>query len=597
MSDGANESKINRRSFITGLGLLLGGCATGTVKPLSVGRAPTGAKSSANALLLASDPASLKDEYEAVVIGSGYGASVIAARLTGHFKNLCILERGREWKPGEFPTNPLQLSNAVRSLVNPAGLLDISGNIGSDMDIICASGLGGTSLINAAIAIRPEKSVFAEKEWPPEIQQDARTGRLEKYYALAESVLKPNVLIRNGQTPKSTLHRQLVEKVGRKWGELSLNIRQTDSAPGPNEYGYPQAPCVECGDCCSGCNYGAKNTLVTNYLALARSKGAQIFTQVEVVSIEKTHKGYKLHVLRYSPEGSERAVIRAKYVFLGAGSKGSTEILLKSQGSDFQFSHALGTRLSANGDVVGLAYNTEHRTDILARAGDPKLTLSNAPGTIIASYADYRNPSPGGDVNSQFLLLDGVVPSSMRDLLGKAMASYALTQFQNLSNTQRERALRDLNGINVDPEGALNHSMLYFACGHDSSSGRFEYSKLTGLTAYKWKNALQEKTFRRINSTMKAYSQRLGGMFIPNPRSTVFGQRIQATHPLGGCPMGTDHLMGTVDHMGRVFNAGGGHHEGLYVVDAAIIPRSLAATPLLTITALAERIAEDILKN
>jgi cholesterol oxidase len=96
---------------------------------------------------------------------------------------------------------------------------------------------------------------------------------------------------------------------------------------------------------------------------------------------------------------------------------------------------------------------------------------------------------------------------------------------------------------------------------------------------------------------MEAHAHAHGAIFVRNPRSTILGGGRQMTvHPLGGCPMGDDVERGAVDDLGRVFakDGGGGVHRGLYVADGAIVPRSLGVTPLLTISALAERIASRI---
>ena len=248
--------------------------------------------------------------------------------------------------------------------------------------------------------------------------------------------------------------------------------------------------------------------------------------------------------------------------------------------------------------MIGISYNTRYKTNILALGSHPEwLSKSNQPGPIIASYADYRSPSLAGDVNSQFLLLDGVVPSALRDLVGKGLAGYADKSAIYFDQAQQQRMARDAE-FGSSEEGALNHSLLFFACGHDSSGGRFVYSRGNPKQIkYVWKNALSEPTFERIHHVMKKQSELMEGAFIPNPRATIFGGKLQATHPLGGCPMGNNVDGGAVDHLGRVFNADGSFHDNLYVVDASIIPRSLAATPLLTITALAERIAAHLLKK
>ena len=243
-----------------------------------------------------------------------------------------------------------------------------------------------------------------------------------------------------------------------------------------------------------------------------------------------------------------------------------------------------------------MAYNSEHKNASFGTAG-AKFNLNTGP--TIASYVDYRSPSMEDDVQSQFLLLDGVVPSAMRDFAANSLAAFAGGRLK-MNAKQLERMALDSRAGGAHPEGALAHTALYFACGHDSAGGRYELkSGAEGAreTRLKWDRVTEEPTFRRINSTIEGYANALGGVFIANPRTTVFGQRIQATHPLGGCPMGGSATSGVVNHSGQVYSRGGALHAGLYVVDAAIIPRSLAATPLLTISALAERIAVLVSKE
>src|SRR5688572_2751049 len=109
-------------------------------------------------------PASeLRPHYRVAIIGSGYGGAVVAARLAGLGREVCLLERGREWHPGEFPTSEIALAGAIRhEVTNPLGLFDIQAHLASDVDVISASALGGTSLINAAISLRPEPVVFEQ---------------------------------------------------------------------------------------------------------------------------------------------------------------------------------------------------------------------------------------------------------------------------------------------------------------------------------------------------------------------------------------------------------------------------------------------------
>jgi cholesterol oxidase len=144
-------------------------------------------------------------------------------------------------------------------------------------------------------------------------------------------------------------------------------------------------------------------------------------------------------------------------------------------------------------------------------------------------------------------------------------------------------------------KGALNHTLLMLACGHDSFSGKYVYNGDYKPKAI-WPHVTQEPSFKKIRAEMRKVSDQLGGTFIANPRSELFGGgKIQVTHPLGGCPMGNTPDDGVVNHLGQVFDADGNLHRGLFIADASIIPRSLGATPLMTVSALSERIADSIL--
>ena len=122
----------------------------------------------------------LPDGYDVVIIGSGYGGAITAARLAaaqwpGAKPSICVLERGREWLPGQFPDNLQAGATALRNAVNPLGLYDF--RIGPDIGAWMASGLGGTSLINANVAIEPDSEVFDNPQWPQAIRDARDHGR------------------------------------------------------------------------------------------------------------------------------------------------------------------------------------------------------------------------------------------------------------------------------------------------------------------------------------------------------------------------------------------------------------------------------------
>jgi len=552
----------------------------------------------------------LKDEYDVVCIGSGYGASVVAARLSKQYPNanICILERGREFKPGDFPKTFPGVLSEIKSKVNPTGLLDqtLGKSDDSDLDIISASGLGGTSLINAAIGIRPLLRVFEQPEWPSEIRGLVTTssgedlGGLDRYFKKAEHSLETKKNEYNiSKTKKSIVFAKAVKKLSVSLGFLPLNIKYSNNT----KYNVDRADCTMCGDCCSGCNVGAKNILPYNYLHEAKSNQCEIFTNSEVKSIKKLENGYEIVVVDPSSMNIMKKTIKAKNVVLGAGSHGSTGLLLKAQKNGLSLSKTLGTRLSLNADVLGFCYNGHNKTQAIGiGTSKRKSVFQSNVGPGISTFANYREKHKNEKLEKQYLLLEGSIPSPLTGVVASALAQYAHFNKDQIdfSPEQWERVNRDKklipNSSKLEAEGALNYSTLFLACGHDSSGGRYELDKSGNLKVV-YKDVIKEEFYETITEKMKEVSKNLGGVYLDNPRTTIFKDKMMATHPLGGCPMGDTHKSGVVNHKGQVFSKDGNLHKGLYVVDAAIIPRSLGATPLLTISALAERISEKMIED
>src|SRR5262245_63923397 len=134
----------------------------------------------------------LQSHYDAVVVGSGYGGGVAAARLAHAGKRVAVLERGREILTGEFPRRfsdlrrDLQLTGKQLRLGSASGLYDV--RLGDDMHVLVGCGLGGGSLINAGVALRPEPRVFQDPVWPSEL---ARDPLLEQAFLEARRWLRP----------------------------------------------------------------------------------------------------------------------------------------------------------------------------------------------------------------------------------------------------------------------------------------------------------------------------------------------------------------------------------------------------------------------
>ncbi len=182
-----------------------------------------------------------------------------------------MLERGREFRPGDF-TNTLrgvltetQITGRRLRFGPRTGLFDF--RCGADINVLLGCGLGGGSLINAAVALRPERQVFAGPAWPKQLDDD---DLLWRSFARAERMLGVRVCPGAGEAAKFKRLAEGAAALGTSAREAPLAISFED---GPNHAGIGQKACRLCGDCWSGCNVGAKNTVALTYLADARAHG------------------------------------------------------------------------------------------------------------------------------------------------------------------------------------------------------------------------------------------------------------------------------------------------------------------------------------
>jgi cholesterol oxidase len=546
---------------------------------------------------LANDFGEIEEYYPVVIIGSGYGASVCAAELALHTK-VCVLERGREYVTGDFPRDAsallreTQFDDVLGHQGSPLALFDM--HLNPDVDVLVGCGLGGTSLINGGIAIEPDPAVLEQPPWPSEV----RGGALGPYMDRARSVLRPSPNPESWPVPaKLAALQRAAATIPQPFSRASVNVHF-----GPDEVtgsGVFQKGCIGCGDCVTGCNFDAKNTLPYTYLPLAKQRGAHIFTQCEVLTIARDNGAYLVRYRRLDTDPCQPPVdhqVRAQAVVVGAGALGSTALLLRSQSSDMAFSSRLGLGFSTNGDAIAVGYNCDAATDVIgfgdsALAGNPR--PSTPVGPTLLGIVDLR----AGALSDAIIVEEGVFPSGLVRLtapLLQLLAGAASESTVGIAHWLRERQREALDLMGDLRDGALNHSMIYLSMGHDGSAGRVHLDGDRARIA--WPTLKDAACFARANTVTTQLTAALGGLHVGAPGVTVsLLRRLTTVHPLGGCGMGTCADDGVVDHRGRVFDGtSGGLHPLLYVADGSVIPTSLGVNPLLTIAAIAERIAEGI---
>jgi cholesterol oxidase len=544
----------------------------------------------------------MADHYSAVVVGSGYGGAIVAARIARAGRDVCVLERGKELHPGEYPNSALtglretQVGTPTGQHGSATAMFDF--HVGPDITVLVGCGLGGTSLINANVALEPKDWIFQDGRWPAQLR--GQPGELKRFMPTVKKMLGSRPYPQDWpELPRLKALSRAAEELGRTVSRPAINVTFTD---GPNAAGVEQKACVLCGDCCLGCNHGAKNTVLMNYLPDAHAHGAHIFTEVAVRSVHRWQDKWRVafDVLaagrgRYGTAPSQ--FITADVVVLAAGTLGSTEILLRSQARGLPVSGRLGEGFSGNGDVLAFAYDTDRsvRGVGLGRRVPSKHT---AVGPTITGMIDLRDTQE--NLEKALIIEDGAIPGALAAMLPAAMyaASYGSSHIDAGQGPSAARRLRELAEIPLGSyRGPIDHTLTYLIMSTDNSGGRILLAK--DRIQVEWPEVAEQPVFLRDNEILATATEALHGIATPDPLwAWTSGRSLITVHPLGGCVMGDDATKGVVDHAGRVFDpVGGGVHQGLYVCDGSVVPLALDANPLLTISAIAERTAEIMIRD
>jgi cholesterol oxidase len=548
-------------------------------------------------------------KVDVIVIGSGYGAGVCAARLAQAGAQVVVLERGREFafdhgKP--FPETPEQLrANAqIDGWPFPRrhrlGLYNF--HINRDLDVLVGCGLGGTSLINANVVIKPDPRVMQRASWPDAIRQAGEHGALDPYYDRAHSVLQPS----RYPDSRQPVPRKLTAMLNNGGQKCCLNVHY-----GPadrNSIGVEQGSCKDCGDCITGCNFKAKKTLCFTYLPIAKSYGARIFVQCDVQHITRAADGesWTVHYQRLRRGDEDIAAthtLTARTVILGAGVLGTVGILKRSKRRGLALSDALGRRFSGNGDAFAFAYNCDERLDTVGYGNQlqpPNFEVPAGVSPVGAAILGVIDGRATENVDDGIIIEEGTVASGMAGLmriLVQAAGAFGVETQHGFTHWFHERLEEGRDLLGGSPDGALNRTLVFLLMGHDGADGVIELDDDERPVVH-WRRLHTENLFTAENALARAITSKLGGVFVKDPLNTrLFLNNLATVHPLGGCAMANDCATGVVDHAGRVFSDDGNTYPGLYVADGSVIPTSLGANPLWTISAIAERIAEHAVRD
>ncbi len=516
--------------------------------------------------------ATAKHDYDVLVVGSGFGGSVSALRLTEKGYRVGVLEAGRRFADDEFAKTSWDVR---RFLWAPKlGCFGIQRIVRlKDVVVLAGAGVGGGSLNYANTLYEPPDAFYDDPQW-----RDITDWRSElaPHYATATRML--GVVTNPTMTPSDVAMKAVADEMG-----VGDTFRLTPvgvffGAPAgetvPDPYfggaGPARTGCLECGACMTGCRYGAKNTLTKNYLWLAEGAGATVHPLTTVTALRPLDDGWAVDTVRTGAwrAGRTRRTVTASHVVLAAGALGTQRLLhrMHDDGVLDRLSPALGRLTRTNSEALLGAQAVDRRVDY-SRGVAISSSFHPEPDTHLEPVRYAAGSNLMGLLSTVLTDGGGRWPRWVK-WVGTAVRQPTVFA-RSLSNWHWSE--RTIIGLVMQP---LDNSLV--VSGRRGLFGRWH------LTTRQGHGEPNPSWIPAGNDAIRRLAKQIGG----HPGGSV-GDLVGApmtAHFLGGATIGADAEQGVVDAWHRVYG-----YDGLHVVDGAAVSANLGVNPSLTITAQAER--------
>ncbi|MEU5398824.1 GMC family oxidoreductase [Streptomyces sp. NPDC005963] len=530
-----------------------------------------------------------RGDYDVIVIGSGFGGSVAALRLTEKGYRVAVLEAGRRFTRETLPKNSWDLRNFLWA--PRLGLFGIQRiHLLGKVMVLAGAGVGGGSLNYANTLYVPPEPFFRDPQWRDITDWQEE---LAPHYDQARRMLGVRT---NPTVTASDVHLRATARamgigdtfhlapVGVFFGDGADADETVCTAPGtevPDPYfggvGPSRTACRECGECMTGCRHGAKNTLNENYLHLAERAGAVVHPMTTAIALTQDPQGGLTVTTVPSDRRRGRGrTFMAPRVIVAAGTYGTQTLLhrMKDTGGLPALSARLGELTRTNSEALVGAQTDDRR--YRRRHGAPRADFTRGVAITSSIHPDadtHIEPVRyGRGSNAMGLLTILQVPyrtrARVRGWLGQ-LARHPVRAVRSLSN--RRWSERTIIGLVMQ---SLDNSLTTYRKPAGIGKGL--------LTARQGHGAPNPGQIAAATRAASLLAEEING-FAGSNIGELMGTPLTA-HFLGGCPIGASADTGVIDPYHRLYG-----HPGISVVDGAAVTANLGVNPSLTITAQAER--------
>ena len=503
------------------------------------------------------------ENFDVAVIGSGFGGSVAALRLSEKGYKVLVIESGARFEDKDFAKNSFDLKKFL--FFPKLGLKGIQRiDLLKNVLVMSGAGVGGGSLVYANTLYRPPSKFFTTGSW-----KDIANWRqlLGPYYDQAERML--GVEVNKFFSPADEALKKASEGLGFgdtfQMAPLGIHFGEPGrevADPYFGGAGPTRTGCTNCGECMTGCRHGAKNTLVKNYLFLAETLGTKIMPLTKVVNIEQVDKGYKLTLIQSDKLFPKKQLLIVPEVVVAAGALGSAKLLhsVRAKGNLSGISSKLG-ELSRT--------NSESLLGVVAKSKDIDFSSGSAiTSSVFPDEDTHIEPVRYGKGSGFMGLLQSVVASGPKGQAPNLLRLLWVT-LKNLPKLPNFYNLRSW------PERTLIWLVMQ---SRDNSLTTFWKRRLTSRQGHGEKNPAWVPMGHIVARQIASDVDGTAGAVVGEP----FGIPLTA-HFLGGAVIGSNSSEGVVDGYLRAFG-----QPGLHIVDGSALSANPGVNPSLSIAALAE---------